>query len=154
MPAVLRDARLETVDGKTIKLSDFAGKVVVLNLWATWCMPCRQETPELIDMSKEFSDKGVAFIGIATSENESQNGVEGVKNFVRGYKVPYDMVYTDSSFSGPLQELVRARAVIPQSFVISKDGRFVAHFQGFNPQQTPTKLRAVIEQATEEAPQS
>src|SRR6266403_1287883 len=95
MPDSLRDAELPTIGGKTIKLADYSGKVVILNLWATWCGPCREETPELIDLSREYKDKGVQFIGITTKENESQNGIEGVKLFARGYQDPYGMVFTD-----------------------------------------------------------
>jgi thiol-disulfide isomerase/thioredoxin len=152
MPDSLRDAELPTIGGKTIKLADYTGKVVILNLWATWCGPCREETPELIDLSKEYKDKGVQFIGIATKENESQNGIEGVKLFARGYQVPYEMVFTDGNFAGPLVQLVHGPASIPQSWVISRSGKFVAHFSGFNPTVTPSKLKAVIDQAVTESP--
>jgi thiol-disulfide isomerase/thioredoxin len=153
VPEGLWKADLETIDGKKIKLSDYAGKVVILNLWATWCQPCRVETPDLIELSGEYKDKGVQVIGIATQENESQGGIQGVKDFARGYKIPYEMVYTDGTFTGPLVQLVNGRAVIPQSFVLSKSGKFVAHFSGFSPTQTPPKLRAVIDQAVAETPQ-
>jgi thiol-disulfide isomerase/thioredoxin len=149
VPEILRDASLNTLDGKQIKLSDYNGKVVVLNLWATWCGPCRMETPELISMSNDYKGQGVEFIGLATKENEEgrATGIDGVRKFTLGYKVPYPMVYTDESFSGPLLQMVNGPLVIPQSFVISRDGRLVAHFRGFSPTQTPPKLRAVIEQA-------
>lgn len=153
MPDTLRDAELPTIGGKTIKLADYSGKVVILNLWATWCGPCREETPELIGLSQEYKDKGVQFIGIATKENESQNGIEGVKLFARGYQVPYEMVFTDGHFAGPLVQLVHGPASIPQSWVISRSGKFVAHFSGFNPTVTPTKLKAVIDQAVSESPE-
>lgn len=153
MPASLRDAELATLDGKTIKLSDYSGQVVILNLWATWCGPCRAETPELIELSKQYQSRGVKFIGIATKENEYERGIEGVRDFARGYQVPYDMVYTDGRFAAPLVQLVNARSVIPQSFVISKGGRFIAHFSGFNEDVTPAKMKAVIEQAVNEAPE-
>jgi thiol-disulfide isomerase/thioredoxin len=153
MPDPIRDAQLTTIDGKSFKLTDYSGKVVVLNLWATWCVPCRAETPELISLSNEFKDKGVEVIGVATKENEENgDGVQGVKDFVRGYKVPYQMVYTDHNFAAPLLQMVNAQAIIPQSFVISREGKFIAHFRGFNPELTPTKMHAVVEQAASECP--
>jgi hypothetical protein len=62
------------------------------------------------------------------------------------------MVYTDRSFAAPLLQMVNAQAIIPQSFVISREGKFIAHFRGFNPELTPTKMHAVIEQAAGECP--
>ena len=152
MPDALKDAPLKTIDGKEIKLSDYAGKVVVLNLWATWCGPCRMETPDLIELSQEYKDRGVEVIGVATEENEMRSdGIEGVKLFATGYKVPYPMVYVDNNFAGPLVSMVQGRDVIPQSFVVARDGKLVAHFRGYNPSLTPPKLRAVIEQAVSES---
>ena len=59
LSANIRDAGLRTVNGQMIKLSDYAGKVVLINLWATWCGPCRNETPELVKLHKEFQSRGV-----------------------------------------------------------------------------------------------
>jgi thiol-disulfide isomerase/thioredoxin len=152
MPTSLSDAPLKTIDGKELKLSDYAGKVVVLNLWATWCGPCRLETPDLIDLSNEYKDRGVEVIGIATRENEMRSsGIEGVREFVTGYKVPYPMVFADDSFAGPLISIVKGNEVIPQSFIVGRDGKLVAHFRGYNPSLTPPKLRAVIDQAVSES---
>jgi thiol-disulfide isomerase/thioredoxin len=155
MPEGIKNAELNTLDGRTLKLGDFSGRVVVLNLWATWCGPCKAEMPELMKMSDEFKPQQVEFIGLSSKELEAEYGgsLEDVKNFVRGYKVPYDIVFTDNSFVRPLLGLVNGAGAIPQSFVISKDGKFVAHFRGYNPVATPEKMRAVIQQALTEAPQ-
>src|SRR5947209_738940 len=69
------DFELKGIDGKTYKLSEFRGKVVVLNFWATWCPPCRKELPEYAEIQKEYADQGVQFIGIAVDEE----GMEKVK---------------------------------------------------------------------------
>src|ERR1700730_3820171 len=66
----LRDTKLQTLDGDSLKLSDFADKVVVLNIWATWCGPCRLEMPELVKMSNEYKSRGLVVVGIATTYNE------------------------------------------------------------------------------------
>jgi thiol-disulfide isomerase/thioredoxin len=145
LPPALLDTPLTTIDGKTLKLSDYNGKVVVINMWATWCGPCRIETPELVKMSQEYKARGVEFIGLTTKGNDPD--VEPIKQFVREEQVPYKTVWDDGRFAGPLTQAVRARAVIPQSFVISTTGSILKHFEGFNQVDTPRKLREAIEQA-------
>jgi thiol-disulfide isomerase/thioredoxin len=145
LPASLLETPLTTIDGKSLKFSDYNGKVVVINMWATWCGPCRIETPELIQMSKEFKARGVEFVGLTTKSNDPE--IEPIKEFIEQQQVPYKTVWDDGRFAGPLTQAVRARAVIPQSFVLLRDGSIYRHFEGFNQVDTPRKLREAIEQA-------
>src|SRR5260370_42634639 len=142
----LRDIKLQTLDGDSLKLSDFADKVVVLNLWATWCGPCRQEMPELVKMSKEYKSRGLVVIGVATSYNE-QNDQGHVKEYVQSQSVPYKIVWDDGTLARPLVEAVQGKSVIPQSFVVARDGRIVKHFTGFSAYSTPQLMRQAIEEA-------
>ena len=142
----LRDVKLQTLDGDSLKLSDFADKVVVLNLWATWCGPCRQEMPELVKMSKEYKSRGLVVIGVATSYNE-QNDQGHVKEYVQSQSVPYKIVWDDGTLARPLVEAVQGKSVIPQSFVVARDGRIVKHFTGFSAYSTPQLMRQAIEEA-------
>lgn len=145
LPAALLDTPLTTIDGKSMKFSDYNGKVVVINMWASWCGPCRVETPELIQMSKDFKARGVEFVGLTTKGNDPD--IEPIKEFVAEQQVPYKIIWEDGRFAGPLTQAVRARAVIPQSFVLLRDGSIYRHFEGFNQVETPKKLRAAIEEA-------
>jgi thiol-disulfide isomerase/thioredoxin len=138
---------LTTIDGQSLKLSDYKGKVIIINLWASWCGPCRIETPELVRMSQEYKARGVEFVGLTTRQNDPD--LEPIKDFVREQQVTYKTVYDDGTFAGPLSQTVRARAVIPQSYVISRDGNILKHFEGFNAEQTPRLMRQAIEQALE-----
>ena len=147
LPAGLLETRLTTIDGQSFKLSDYKGKVVIINLWASWCGPCRIETPELVRMSQEYKARGVEFIGLTTRQNDPD--LEPIKDFLREQQVTYKTVYDDGTFAGPLSQAVRARAVIPQSYVISRDGNILKHFEGFSAEQTPTLMRQAIEQALE-----
>jgi thiol-disulfide isomerase/thioredoxin len=144
LPQGLRDTAVKTIDGESLKLSDYADKVVVLNIWATWCGPCRLEMPELVKISNEYKTRGLVVLGVATTYNE-RNDPEHVKDFVKAQNVPYKIIWDDGTLAQPLVEAVQARSVIPQSFVISRDGRIVKHFSGFNVYQTPQLMRQAIE---------
>jgi thiol-disulfide isomerase/thioredoxin len=146
LPTAVRDTKLQTLDGDSLKLSEFADKVVVLNLWATWCNPCRQEMPELVKMSNEYKSRGLVVLGVATTYNE-QRGQDFVKEFVRANSIPYKIIWDDGTLAGPLVEAVSGKSVIPQSFVIARDGRIVKHFTGFNAYSTPQLMRQAVEDA-------
>jgi thiol-disulfide isomerase/thioredoxin len=149
LPQELRDTKVQTLDGDSLKLSDFADKVVVLNLWATWCGPCRQEMPELVKMSNEYKSRGLVVLGLATTYNE-HNDQAHVKEYIQSQNVPYKIIWDDGTLAGPLVEAVQGKSVIPQSFVISRDGRIVKHFTGFSAYSTPQLMRQAIEEALNE----
>lgn len=144
LPQGLRDTAVQTIDGESLKLSDYADKVVILNIWATWCGPCRLEMPELVKISNEYKTRGLVVLGVATTYNE-QNDPERVKDYVKKQNVPYKIIWDDGTLAAPLVQAVQGRSVIPQSFVISRDGRIVKHFSGFNVYQTPQLMRQAIE---------
>src|SRR6266700_1882102 len=128
----VRLTTLKTVDGKLFKLSDFSNKVVLINIWATWCGPCLLEMPQLSKINREYKSRGVVILGLATTYNENYD-IKRVKHYLRVQKINYKSIWDDGTLTKPLVEAVQGRSVIPQSFVISKDGRIVKHFQGFNP---------------------
>jgi len=142
----LRNTALKTLDGRSLKLSDFADKVVVLNIWATWCGPCRLEMPELVKVSNDYKDRGVVVLGLATSYNE-RDDQQHVKDYIKAQNVPYQIIWDDGTLAGPLVEAVQGRSVIPQSFIISRDGRIVKHFEGFRQYSDPLSMRQAIEEA-------
>jgi thiol-disulfide isomerase/thioredoxin len=142
----VRQTKIKTVDGKSLRLSDFANKVVVINIWATWCGPCRLDMPNLSKMNTEYKSRGVVFLGLATTYNENYD-VKRVKHYLRVQKINYKSLWDDGTLTRPLVEAVQVRSVIPQTFVIAKDGRIVKHFQGFNPTSTPPLVREAIEDA-------
>ena len=146
LPQQVRDLKLQTIDGEALKLSDYADKVVVINIWATWCGPCRTEMPDLVKLNHEYKSRGLIVLGLATTYNE-QNDPERVKNYIRTQNVDYKIVWDDGSLTAPLVQSVNGASVIPQSFVISRDGRIVKHFQGFSPYSTPALMRRAVEDA-------
>ena len=146
LPGQVRDLEVKTLDGGALKLSDYADKVVVVNLWATWCGPCQNEMPELVKLNNDFKSRGLVVIGMATTYNEHK-GIDFVKDFVRSKGINYQIVWDDGSLAAPLVQSVNGAGVIPQSFVIARDGRIVKHFQGFNPNSTPQLMRMAVEDA-------
>jgi len=105
-----------------------------------------QEMPELVKVSNDYKDRGVVVLGLATSYNE-RDDQQHVKDYIKAQNVPYQIIWDDGTLAGPLVEAVQGRSVIPQSFVISRDGRIVKHFEGFRPSSDPLSMRQAIEEA-------
>lgn len=142
LPASVTDAELRAVSGAPIKLSNYAGKVLLVNLWATWCGPCRQETPELVKLHKEFRSQGVEVVGLSTENPD--DSADAVREFVHNYNVDYRVGWASQEVA---ITLMQGRDAIPQSFVISRSGRVVKRFVGFNPIATPPQIREAIQEA-------
>ncbi len=142
LPASITDTELKAASGAPIKLSNYAGKVLLVNLWATWCGPCRLETPELVKLHKEFRSQGVEMVGLSTENSDSS--AESVRAFVHDFNVDYRIGWATPEVA---IALMQGRDAIPQSFVISRDGRVVRRFVGFNPMSTPTQIREAIQEA-------
>ncbi len=142
LPAGIANAELKAVAGAPIKLSDYAGKVLIVNLWATWCGPCRSEIPELVKLHKEFRSKGLEIVGLSTEDPE--RSADSVRNFVNDYAMSYRVGWASNEVA---VGLMQGRDSIPQSFVISRDGHVMKRFIGFNPMTTPDQIRAAIEEA-------
>ncbi len=75
---------LKDMNGQDVALSDFAGKPLVVNLWATWCAPCRTEMPQLVELSEKYKARGVAIIGISIDDSP-----EEIRAFAKQFDVPY-----------------------------------------------------------------
>jgi thiol-disulfide isomerase/thioredoxin len=144
LPSTVLNTELKDLEGKTFKLADYAGKVVIVNIWATWCGPCRKEIPDLIKVSEEYKSRGVELIGI-TNEDPVEDAAL-VKDFVAKENIPYRIAWGNQSFELGLMQ-GNVKNVVPQSFVITGDGRVIAHLTGFNESTTPQRLRQAIEQA-------
>ena len=108
------DFEVETFEGETLRLSDLEGQVVVLNFWASWCPPCRWEMPAFEEISREYRDRGVTFVGIAMSDT-----LEDAKGFADQTGVTYPLALDTTN------EVVRAYQVrsLPTTFFIDKEGR-------------------------------
>jgi thiol-disulfide isomerase/thioredoxin len=141
LPASALDASLKTVDGKPFKLSDLKGKVLVIDLWATWCGPCRSEVPELVQMQTEYGPRGFEVIGLDI--DPESDTAEDVSKFSKEFNINYKVAFIEAELA---RSLMRG-GNIPQSLVVGRDGQVVVHFTGFSAVSTPKRMRAAIEQA-------
>ena len=142
LPANVLEAQLRGASGSPIRLSDYSGKVLLVNLWATWCGPCRLETPELVKLHKEFQSRGVEMVGLSTENPDAS--AESVREFVRAYNVDYHVGWATADVA---LTLMQGRESIPQSFIITREGRIMKRFIGYNPTATPPQLRQALEDA-------
>lgn len=142
LPKPVLDAENKAASGGAIKLADYSGKVMLVNLWATWCGPCRMETPELVKLHKEYQSRGVEMIGLSTEDPDAS--AESVAEFVKAYDVKYHIGWATRDVA---IALMQGRTNIPQSFIIARDGRIVKRFIGFRPDMTPQQIREALDEA-------
>ncbi len=116
------DFELTSLDGKTVKLSDYKGRPVLINFWATWCGPCKIEMPWFIDLKKKYESTGFEIIGIAMEDTEK----EKIQEFVQKMGVNYTIVRGKNAVAdayGDVQGL-------PTSFYLDREGKIVAQHAG------------------------
>lgn len=145
LPEDIANSRIESLDGGEFTLADYKGKVVVLDLWATWCGPCRAEIPFLVKLGEEYAGRGVEVIGISTDNRTTpKDAPELVRDFAQKFAINYKLAWTNDDLD---QLIVFGGSSIPQTLVINREGMVVMHHAGFNPRATPQKLREAIEGA-------
>lgn len=133
---------LRDLSGNSVTLSDFKGKVIVLNLWATWCGPCRKEIPDLIKLQAAYP-KDVAVIGVVVLDKFG----EKVQSFVREYGIAYPVL--DGNDRQDFEDAFGPFWGLPTSFVIDRQGRLRKKHQG---QVTRQQLEREITPLISESP--
>ena len=126
------------LDGKTLDLAAEKGNVVLLNVWATWCGPCRFETPELQTLHEKYAQRGFKVIGVSIDEG----GLEAVKDFVTENKITYPIAL---DAEGRVANVLRT-TVLPTSVMIGRDGRIVWRKVGAIMPNETAPLATLVEQ--------
>jgi cytochrome c biogenesis protein CcmG/thiol:disulfide interchange protein DsbE len=114
-PTVAPAWKLKDVDGNTVTLAQFKGKVVVLDFWATWCPPCRADIPEYVGLQKKYAADGLVFVGVSVDTD----GVGPVKKFIKEMGVTYPIVMANDD----IQDAYGPFAGYPTAFIIDREGR-------------------------------
>ncbi len=128
------------LDGSRMKLADYSGKVLVLDFWATYCPPCREEIPELIELQRRFGPQGLNIVGLNVGGPEDR---PKVAEFVRSYRIQYILGYPDTEL---VSYYMKDNDSIPQTIVLDRKGRLVKHFIGYD-KTMPAELEQAITQA-------
>ncbi|MES1929474.1 thioredoxin [Salinisphaera dokdonensis CL-ES53] len=121
------DFSLPDLQGNPHAIGDYDGQVVVLNFWASWCKPCREEVPMLIDAQNEWGDEGLQVIGLAVDPPEA------ARDFAADYNINYP-VLADPTEGARIQDRYTAEGtpagVLPYTAIIDRDGHIVARIAG------------------------
>lgn len=114
-----------TLDDEAFNLEDLKSHVVVINVWGSWCGPCRSETPGLVRVANKVADKGVRFVGINTRDSAA-----GARAFVKNYNVPYPSVFDPAGQALlPFRDVIPS-AAIPSSVILDRDGNVATRVIG------------------------
>ena len=116
------DFTLETLDGKSMRLSDLRGKAVLLNFWATWCGPCKIEMPWFVELQNEYGPQGLQIVGVAMDDSSK----EDIAKFARDMGVNYPVLLGKEAVG----DAYGGVPALPESFFISRDGRIVDKIMG------------------------
>ncbi len=125
--SAVAQADIKNLDGSTFKVADKMGKVILLNMWATWCGPCRAEMPALVRMQDTHGGQNFEVIGLNTDEET----VEEINTFAESMKLNYPLVWADTKLQSSLLKISKFNG-IPQSFLIDRDGNLRGVFRGAN----------------------
>jgi len=125
---------LEDLSGKKVSLADYKGKAVLINFWATWCGPCKVETPWLVDLRNQYAAKGFEILGISTDEIDRSDAKmfgetrKEIGDFVQKLHMPYPVLIEGDSLSKPYGGL----DAMPTSFFVDRNGKIVAATMGIS----------------------
>ncbi|RLJ70528.1 peroxiredoxin [Hydrogenivirga caldilitoris] len=107
--------KLKTIEGKEVSLEDYRGKVVLVNFWATWCPPCREEMPLFERVYRTYRNKGFEVLAVSTDSS-----LDPVKKFVKEYKLSFTVLFDDRNITS-----LYGIQGLPTSFLINREGKVV-----------------------------
>jgi thiol-disulfide isomerase/thioredoxin len=142
LPESLRERKIKGIDKGDFRLADFDGKVVVINIWASWCGPCRREVPDYERVRKSYEGQDVAFVAL-TAEDPDEAG-DAVRKFVRQVNFGFRLGWADRELA---RTLMNGRNGIPQTIVVDMENRVVKHWSGYAAGRSADRLKDAIDQA-------
>ena len=121
----------ELSDGKRARAADFKGKVVLLDFYATWCEPCRRETPHLVALHQKYAAQGLQIVGLNVGGEDDYGQVPEYK---QSFGIEYPLGIPDDEL---IDQLLGDDGNIPQTFVINRQGQLIRHLVGFSEERAP-----------------
>jgi thiol-disulfide isomerase/thioredoxin len=128
------------LDSRRARVSDYLGQVVVLDFYATWCGPCRIETPHLVELHHRYSRQGLRIVGLNVGGPEDRDKVPG---YIEEFRIPYTLAYPDPAMS---DLYLSDDDSIPQLFVFDRKGRLIKRFISYD-DRMPAELDRIIQSA-------
>ena len=137
---------LTTLDGKKVSLSDYKGKAVLVNFWATWCGPCRVEMPWFQEFQKQYADQGLVILGLV---DDVDAGKDAITKVAQKTGVTYPILLTD----GKVQKAYGGVDVLPMSFYVGRNGVIVEETAGLGPKdQIEAHIKAALASSASGSP--
>jgi cytochrome c biogenesis protein CcmG/thiol:disulfide interchange protein DsbE len=131
------DFTLPQLDGHNLRLSSYRGKVVLLDFWATWCDPCREETPHFVELQQKYGDRGLQIIGVSMDDSP-----EPVRAFYQQFHMNYPVVMGTAKTG----ELYGGVLGLPIAFLITRDGRIYAkHIGATDPAIFEREIKSLLQ---------
>jgi thiol-disulfide isomerase/thioredoxin len=136
LKAAIANADMENLDGTISHIADRKGKVLLLNMWGTWCGPCRAEMPDLVALQQKYGPQGFEVIGMNIGDGEGKpEDMAKIKTFGENMKLNYTLVRIPNTLTGEFYRISKEQ-VVPQSFLINRDGELRGVFTGGGPRIT------------------
>jgi len=113
------DFTLTSLEGKTVHLTDYRGKAVMLNFWATWCDPCKIEMPWFVEIQKQYASQGLQVVGVAMDDADTQD----IAKFAKDMNIDYPILVGKESVRDELAGNYGGVTFLPETFFINRDGK-------------------------------
>jgi len=131
---------LKGLNGRSAPLSDYKGKVVLINLWATWCAPCRMELPELVRLQRKYQSQGMQIVGVTYPDDDPAD----VRRMSRTLKLNYPVLFGTSE----LLEAYQIGEVLPATVIVDRDGKIRDRILGIlEPEEFKERVAPLLKSA-------
>ncbi|MBK3496783.1 TlpA family protein disulfide reductase [Viridibacillus sp. YIM B01967] len=121
---VAPDFKLKTLEGETVRLSDYVGKKVILNFWATWCPPCKEEVPHMQKIYEEYKNQGVEILAVNVTNKDK--GEEAAAQFVKEHGLTFEVLLDEEGFAGSTYQVLS----LPTTYMIDTKGNMIDIIEG------------------------
>jgi thiol-disulfide isomerase/thioredoxin len=138
------DFTLQSLDGKTVHLSDFHGKTILLNFWATWCEPCKIEMPWFVELQKQYGAQGLQVVGVAMDDTDPSE----IAKYVKQISVDYPILIGKESQRNALADAYGGVQFLPESFYIDGNGKIVQRVFGL---KGKNEIEAYVKKALDQS---